>query len=129
MPRLNFRFTFKGLTEWCAAARDYGIDITKMNKLKYRLLDRWLPEKPSAGSNGGDLDETVTNFDFLKNFNGEKANGDSGGGDDEVSKENDINFLRCVYLLQGSDCFDYTLQVGVQNTERCMNMTFSVYIY
>jgi hypothetical protein len=42
------------------------------------LLDRWLPEKTAAGS-GGDLDETVTNFDFLKNFQKGPAstNGDS----------------------------------------------------
>jgi hypothetical protein len=48
--------------------------------LRYRLLDRWLPEKTAAGSGGGgDLDETVTNFDFLKNFQKGPAstNGDS----------------------------------------------------
>ena len=93
----------------CTAAQKFGIDAAKLPKLKYRLLDRWLPEKALSGSAGsGDLDETITNFDFLKNFrNG--ANGQSSA--DDVTQENETNFLRCVYLLQGCECFDYTPQV------------------
>jgi len=98
------------LSSTCPAAR-FGIDDAKLPKLKYRLLDKWLPEKTLSGPGGGDLDETITSFDFLKNFrNG--ANGAGGGSADDVTQENETNFLRCVYLLQGCECFDYTLQVS-----------------
>ena len=100
-----------GLSTSCKAAEKLGIDSAKLTKLKYRLLDRWLPEKVALDSNNGnEMDETITNFDFLQNFNA-KAGPNSSNSSDEIWRENEVNYLRCVYLLQGCECYNYTLQV------------------
>ena len=101
-----------GLSTSCKAAERLGIDSAKLSKLKYRLLDRWLPEKVALDSNNGnEMDETITNFDFLQNLS-KKVDGENGSNSsEEIFRENEVNYLRCVYLLQGCECYNYTLQV------------------
>ena len=106
----NIESDILGLTSTCKAAEEFCIDPSKMMKLKYRLLDRWLPEKvPMTSTN--ELDETVTNFDFLQNFSSNRQNGNDSGKD--ISRENEVNYLRCVYILQGCEFYDYLLQVWI----------------
>ena len=98
------------MSSTCKAAEEFGIDPSKLTKLKYHLLDRWLPEKVSMTSTN-EMDETVTNFDFLQNFKNERQNGQNSG--DDISRENEVNYLRCVYILQGCEVYDYPLQVWI----------------
>jgi hypothetical protein len=112
----NIESNILGLTSTCKAAEEFCIDPSKMMKLKYRLLDRWLPEKvPMTSTN--ELDETVTNFDFLQNFSNNRQNGDDSGED--ISRENEVNYLRCVYILQGCEFYDYLLQVWILLLAHC----------
>jgi len=65
----------------------------------------WLPEKVSSLNN---VDETLTNFDFMQNICEANCNVQS------LETENEENFLRCVYILQGctgNEGYDYLLQV------------------
>ncbi len=96
-------FLLSELSSHCKAAEKFGINPTKLTKLKYRLLDQWLPEKVAHASS---MDETITNFDFLQNMNHTE-----GGANDEIANENASNFLRCVYILQGCECYDYMISV------------------
>ena len=102
----TYFFLFSELSLYCKAAEEFGINPAKLTKLKYRLLDQWLPEKVAHASS---MDETITNFDFLQNMN-HNENG-NGGANDEIANENKINYLRCVYILQGCECYDYMISV------------------
>ena len=57
------------------------------------------------------MDETITNFDFLQNLS-KKVDGENGSNSsEEIFRENEVNYIRCVYLLQGCEDYEYTLQV------------------
>ncbi len=80
-----------------------------MRKIKFRLLDQWLPERSRDGAGGGgqELDETVSNFKLHLLA----AEGDKKGGQEE---EDSANFVRCVYLAQDGDVdvLNYLLAFG-----------------
>ena len=71
-------------------------------KIKYALLDKWLPVE--SGSAAG-ADDTMA--DFTLNLNG--MGGDCGTSSTDNSLD-EVNLLRCVYLLQTG--FEGGLQVN-----------------
>ena len=106
------RCTSKGDAQWpninkaCAEIAKVVNEVLSNNAppvnlilIKYKLLDMWLPEKVQEGGAGGSLDETVTNFNLLKSL--QQNNGQVNKADETVSNENENNYWRCVYILQG----------------------------
>merc|ERR1712029_374184 len=63
-------------------------EVVNLTLLRWKLLDQWLPD---TGDGQGDVDETINNFNILK---------------DAMSKQDDncnsiSQYWRCVYILQG----------------------------
>ena len=67
--------------------------VLNLTLIKYKLLDTWLPDKSNDIS--GSLEETMTQFNLMKSLQQTQNN------DKSHSDENDKNYWRCVYILQG----------------------------
>ena len=82
-------------------------------KIKYSLLDKWLPVETGAAG----ADDTMADFTLnLNNMGGDCAQTCSENSLDEV------NLLRCVYLLQTG--FEGGLQVNLFNQNRRNDYNF-----
>ena len=88
-----------------------------LDVIKYDLLDALLKEKPECRSSENYFDETVTSF----NLNLIPGNSNLGQSSDIGQDEENANYLRCVYLLQGfenSKGFDYLLQIAMDDEDK-----------
>lgn len=72
--------------------------VVNLTLIKYKLLDKWLPE--SKSNQATSLDETMTNFNLLKSL----KNNDATGADNDED-----NYWRCVHILQVKIDFRYRL--------------------
>eukprot|EP00095_Tigriopus_kingsejongensis_P006550 maker-scaffold515_size150689-snap-gene-0.33 protein:Tk06550 transcript:maker-scaffold515_size150689-snap-gene-0.33-mRNA-1 annotation:"kinetochore-associated protein 1" len=86
----------------CAAQEIATIYGESIQRIKYDLLDMWLPA--SQDHDQCNLDETITNFKLIFNKKPEESKTNLNGD----------NFLRCVYLAQdgNEEVFNYLLNKG-----------------
>ena len=101
-----------------ASVTNHAQSIFEINLdvIKYDLLDALLKEKPESRTCENNFDETVTSF----HLNLLPGNCDLEQSDNSQDDEN-ANYLRCVYLLQGFENrkgFDYLLQIAMHDEDK-----------